>query len=360
MKILPRYIAKEIMLPFAFSLLTLNFIFMAGYLVRVANLIIGRGIPLADTLYVLILAMPEMISYTVPMSILTAVMIVFGSLSQGNEIRAIKASGIHPVHVITPALLIGLVLSFFMFVFNDQITTNAAFELRRTTKKMLLKHPEAAIEAGRFVQLSDTIKFRAKELHGKKMKDIVAFEVEAEDKPIRMISAERGEVVSNQDHSEMQIRLYDGSVSDSENSSVQSIQFQTYEFPTLGQEDVRKLQKKKRELSLAELVMFSSQPDLSKEDLRQVWTAFHERIAFAFGSFIFVFIGVPIAILVQRGEIVLSFGITMIAACIYYILFAGARTLSMSEVVPPYVAFWIPNFILLSLGAYLYRKSVIS
>src|SRR3989338_6497313 len=97
MKILQRYVLQELWLPFLLSFLTLSFIFMAGYLVKAANLIIGRGIPLWDTLYVLFLAVPEMVSYTAPTSILTAVMIVFGNLSQNNEIRAMKASGINPL-----------------------------------------------------------------------------------------------------------------------------------------------------------------------------------------------------------------------------------------------------------------------
>ena len=92
MKILQRYVLKEIWLPFALSFFTLNFIFMAGYLVKAANLIISRGIPLGDTLYLLMLALPEMIRYTAPTSILTAVVVVFGKCSQHNEFSATQAS----------------------------------------------------------------------------------------------------------------------------------------------------------------------------------------------------------------------------------------------------------------------------
>src|SRR3989338_45864 len=154
MKILQRYVFREIWFPFLLCFFTLSFIFIGGYLVRAANFIIGRGVPLWDTLYVLLLAMPDMISYTVPTSILTAVLIVFGNFSQTNEIRAVKASGIHPIHVMVPALLIGVALSFAMFLFNDQVTANASFQLRRTTKSMMLKNPTAMIEPGRFVKFN--------------------------------------------------------------------------------------------------------------------------------------------------------------------------------------------------------------
>lgn len=358
MKILQRYIFQETWLPFTLSVVTLSFIFLAGYLVRAADFIIGRGIPLLDTCYVLVLALPEMISYTVPMSLLTAVIIIFGNLSQNNEIRAMKASGINPFFIMTPAFLAGIVISMVMFVFNDQVATYSSFTFRKVTKQMLLKHPAAMIEPGRFVKLSDNLVFLTKEMDGSKMRGIVAYETEGKDKPVRTVMADSGEIISHKDNARLEIKLYDGSVSDAENSSVQAIQFKTYEFPTLASDDIRLMKKKMREYTLAELLVRARDPELSKKDRREVWSAFHHRIAFALGCFIFVFVGIPIAVLVHRGEIVLSFGISMAAASLYYILFVGAKTLSVQGVLPAPVAYWLPNILLIVLGNHLLKKAI--
>ena len=358
MKILQRYVLKELWVPFALCLVTLNFIFLGGYLVKAANFIVGRGVPFSETLYVILLALPEMVSYTVPTSLLTAVLIVFGNLSQGNEIRAVKASGIHPLTIMTPIFLVGLAATVFMFVFNDQVATNSSFQLRLISKQLLLRHPTAVIEPGRFVRLSDNLIFLTKKVSGHRMEDIVAYETEGDEKPIRTIIAQSGEIVQAKDMKEVKIRLYDGSVSDSEDSKVQSIQFKTYEFPTLGQDDVRNIQKKMRESTLAELLVRAPQVKDNKKDRREVWTAFHQRIAFAFGSLIFVFIGVPVAILVHRGEIILSFAIAMGAASLYYILFVGAKALSINGALPAVICFWIPNALLFGLGLRLLKQSL--
>lgn len=357
MKILQRYILKELWLPFVLSFATLNFIFMAGYLARAANFIIGRGIPFFDTLYVLVLALPEMVSYTAPTSLLTAVLIVFGNLSQNNEIRAMKASGVQPLHVMIPAFLAGVILSFAMFIFNDQVATNSSFEFRKVTKKMLIKHPNALIEPGRFVKLDDSVIFLAKEVDGMRMRDIVAYE-NSDMNTVRTIIADSGEILSKEGNTKLEIKLYNGSISDAQNSSVQAIQFKEYEFPTLGQDDIRNLKKKMREKSLADLLLDRKNQN-SKEDKRQLWASFHNRIAFAFGAFIFVYIGIPIAILVHRGEIIFSFGIAMACAGLYYILFVGAKSIALEGVLPPVVAFWIPNFLLVGLGTVLLKRSVV-
>ncbi|MCM8775096.1 MAG: LptF/LptG family permease, partial [Candidatus Omnitrophica bacterium] len=353
---------KELLMPFLLCWLTLNFIFMAGYLVKAANLIIGRGVPLLETLYVLFLALPEMISYTVPISILTAILIVYGNFSQNNEIRAVKASGIHPFFVIVPALLVGLALSFVMFIFNDQITSNAGFLLRRITKQLVVKHPQALIEPGRSKTLNENITFFTRELNGNFMKDIVIYENEGSETPVRTIVAESGEIIPVQGGQDAKVRLYNGSVSDAEDKGVQAVHFKTFWFALLGRSEFKNLRKKMRDFTLAELLVKyeTESAVLSEEDKRELWAAFHNRIAFAFGSFIFVFIGIPIAILVRRGEIALSFAISMAMACLYYILFVGAKTLSIRGFMPPFFAFWLPNIMLIAVGVYLMRRSILS
>src|SRR3989338_3045696 len=178
MKILQKYVLRQLILPFALSLAVLNFIFMAGYLVKAADFIIGRGIPLLDTFYILSLALPGMIGFTVPTSLLMAILIVFGTLSQNNELRAMKASGIHLLNILLPAFVFGLILSLGMFVFNDQVASNAGFQLRKELKRMVIRFPKALLEPGRFVKISDSIIFMAKSFKEDRLQDIIAYEVE--------------------------------------------------------------------------------------------------------------------------------------------------------------------------------------
>lgn len=359
MKILQRYIARELVLPFAICTFVLNFIFMAGYLVRAADFIIGRHVPLWDTLYLMMLALPEMMGYTIPTSLLMAVMLVFGHLSQYNELRAMKASGVHLFHVIAPALVVGLAVSFAMLVFNDQVFGEADFALRKETKKLLIKYPKALIEPGRFVTLNDQIVFMAKSLKGDEMRDIIAYEVESSQKPVRTILAERGEIKTSKDGTEMKVRLFDGSISDAENEGVNTMQFQTYEFPPVDAQDIRNMRKKQRDLTLAEILVMLDREKLPSEEVVGLKTAFHNKIAFAFGSFIFVLLGVPIAVLVRRGEIVISFAISMAGVSLYYVLFAAAKAVALHGLLAPPLALWLPNILLISAGAYLLRRAVL-
>ena len=157
----------------------------------------------------------------------------------------------------------------------------------------------------------------------------------------------------------LEVHLYDGSVSESVDKGIQTVQFKTYKFPTLAEGNIQNMGKKKKDMTLAEMLVDVSEKT-DRKDRREIWTVFHQRIAFAFASLVFVFIGIPIASVVKRGEVVISFGISMAAASIYYVFFAIAQTLATRGGLPPYISLWIPNVILLGIGTYLLRKAILS
>lgn len=359
MKILQRYVLKELLLPCALCFAVLTFIFMAGYLVKAADMIIGRGVPFTQTLYVILLIIPSIISYTAPMSLLTGVLIVFGSFSQHNEFRAMNASGVHPLKFMLPPLILGFALSIFMFIFNDQIGPPARFEFRKATKKMIMKNPMALIEPGRFVKLSNNILFLTKKVQGSEMREIVAHEGVDTENPVRTIVAESGKIFLNKENNQLEVHLFNGSVSESQDKGIQSVQFKTYKFPALNENDIQAMGKKKKDMTLAELLVDVSERTGKKEQ-RELWTVFHQRIAFSFASLVFVFIGIPIATIVKRGEVIISFGISMASASFYYILFAIAQAISARGGLPPIISLWLPNLLLIGAGIYLLRKAILA
>jgi len=359
MKIIQKYILKELFVPCILCVVILNFIFLAGYLVKAADLIIGRGIPLTETLGILLLAMPPMVSYTVPLSLLTGTLIVFGSFSQYNELRAMKAAGVHPFRFMLPAMVIGLLTTMVMFVFNDHVTTGARHELRKSMKKIAVRHPMALIEPGRFAQLTDNIIFFAKEVKDGELRDVVAHEGIDSENPIRTVIAERGNIISDQKAGTIEIHLYDGSISENEKGALHSVQFKTFKFPTFGSENLTQVDRKKKEFPLAELFLHAMQKDIRPKDRLEYWITIHERIAFSLGAFLFVFVGIPIAVIVRRGEAVVSFAIAMIFAFLFYILFAIAHALAAKGVLPPYIAMWLPNLLLVIIGLFAVRKAIL-
>jgi lipopolysaccharide export LptBFGC system permease protein LptF len=114
-----RMILVELLKIFFMALVALTGIILLAGVISEA---MKNGFGPAQILACIPLLLPSLLPYTVPTTTLFATCIVYGRLSADNEILALKAAGVHIIHVVWPALLIGLVTSAVtMFCYIDII-----------------------------------------------------------------------------------------------------------------------------------------------------------------------------------------------------------------------------------------------
>ena len=74
-----------------------------------------QGLGPAQVLAAIPLIMPSMLPFIVPPTTLFATCVVYGRLAHDNEITAIRSAGINIMHVIWPALFLGMAMSLTTF-----------------------------------------------------------------------------------------------------------------------------------------------------------------------------------------------------------------------------------------------------
>ncbi|MBI4550451.1 MAG: LptF/LptG family permease [Candidatus Omnitrophica bacterium] len=363
MRILPRYVLRELAIPFGFSLLLFSFIFIVGNLVKMADLLVNKGVDIMDILKILLLLMPKLLGFILPTSILTAILLTFGSLAQHNEIVAMKSSGINLWKIMAPVIALGFFVSLIALILNDQVQSNASFAYRQAVKEILIKRPVAYLEAGRLIKEFRDYIILVQKVNGNQLEGVTIYQPQG-GKPTRTIVAERGEIISSANDKTLILKLYNGS-SDEPNPEDPSVfyklDFKSFELPpiNLGR-DARPANKKIKDMTLDEiLVQMRLNQGKSTEDKDQLNTLrseFHKKIAFSFASFVFTLIGLPLAILAHRGEAVVSFCLAMGMVAIYYILFVWASTLGSHGVVPAFAALWFPNVVLMGGSLFLFKR----
>ena len=367
MKILRRYILAELVRPFLLSLLFFTFVFLVGNLVKLVDLLINKGVSIFDILKILLFLIPGLLSFILPTSALAAVILVFGTLSQNNEITAMKASGISPFSVILPVLLTTFLMSLGLLFLSDQVESEAQFAYRREVKELFLKRPMAYLEAGKFIKDFQDYIILTQRVEGNKLHEITIYQPQENGKATRTIMAEWGEIISSKDSKTLTLKLYNGT-SDEPNPDDPSVfyklNFKTFELPPiyLGKGDPKnKVEKKVREMRLDELIYHLRQDADLKNDSsqrRKFVAAFHKKIAFAFAPFVFSLIGMPLAILSRRGEPTISFTLAMAIVAIYYVLFVWGEAMTVEGHFSPFLAMWLPNFFMVASGVFLMKRVI--
>ncbi|MFN3477092.1 MAG: LptF/LptG family permease, partial [Candidatus Methylomirabilales bacterium] len=81
----------------------------------------------------------------------------------------------------------------------------------------------------------------------------------------------------------------------------------------------------------------------------------YRKFAIPFACLVFVLLGTPIGIKIKRGGRGASFALSLAFALLYYLLIVAGEALGNRGQLHPALAMWTPNFLLGTVGAFLFR-----
>lgn len=364
MKILRNYFLKEFFGPLFLALGVLTFVMILGNLIKIADLVINKGVDIYSVFKLLIFMIPYLLTYTLPIAALTAILLSMGRFSSDNEIVAIRACGINIFGLLCPLLTVGIILSLLLVVFNDKVIPYAHFGTRKTLMEVGVKNPTAALEPGVFIDSFEKYILFIYRIDENKLYNIRIYEPQG-NKPTRTIVAKRGEFIAIPEKNIVKLKLIDGTTDEPDPSNPTNfykLNFKTY-FITLNLTQAQKtknLDKKPKDMTLQELNTEIKKLTAEGIDPTPLITEKHVKVSLAFSCFVFILLGASLAIITRRREKSINFGISVLIAGFYYLLFIAAEALSLQGSLNPAIAMWLPNLILGSIGALSVYKLCVS
>ena len=361
MKILRDYLINEFSGPLLLALAVLTFVMILGNLVKIAELVINKGVDIFSVTKLFIFMTPYLLTYTLPISALVASLLSLGRLSSDNEIVAIRASGISTFKLLLPILTIGLILSLLLVIFNDRIIPYAHFATRKTLLEVGIKNPTAALEPGVFINSFDKYILFIHSIEKNKLNNVRVYEPQGDNKPARIIVAKKGEFIANPEKNMIKLKLMDGTADepDPNNPNVfYKLNFKNY-FLSLNLNQIRdneNIDKKPKDMTIEELR--KKIIALRKQGINAIplLTEIHKKISLAFACFVFILLGSSLAVITRRREKSINFGIAFVVVGVYYLLLLGSEALSLQGYVDPGIALWLPNILIGLTGLFLTYK----
>lgn len=353
MRILRRYVLKELAGPFFFSFAIFTFAMLTGNLIKLADLVINKGVDLISICKLFFYMLPWLFTFTVPMAVLSAALLTFGRLSADNEITAMKASGISLYKLVLPLVIVGLIISLISYELNDWILPRLRHESRKLIAQIGVKNPTAYLEAGTFIKAFKNYIVFIYGIEKNKLTNIRIYQPQ-ESRPTRTIIAAKGEIAYIPEKDAIRLKLINGT-SDEPNpkdpNNFYKLNFKTYTM-TLDLKEGRDLniEKKKSDMSIAELKQ--DMKKLKAEGINPIPLSIeiHKKISYSFSSLIFILIGIPLGLMARRGEKTIGFGLSLLVIVIYYLLLLGGEALTIKGVLFPALGIWLPNIIFGAIG----------
>lgn len=361
MKILRNYLLKEFLVLFMFSLLVFTFSLVTGNIIKLAQLVINKGVDISLVGRLFIYLIPFLFSYTIPMSTLAATLILFGRLSSDNEITAMRASGIHIIKLSLPFLVLGFVFSLFLVFLNDMVIPRMHFESRKLIKEIGIKNPAAYLEPGIFIKSFKDYLIFIQEIDRNKLEGVRIYQPQ-ENKPTRTIIAQRGELISLANQNAVKLKLINGT-SDEPNPSnptnFYKLNFKTYYLTLSVDESIAssgRMEKKPKEMNFKEIKSEIKKLGGYHSDIPALITEFHRKISISFASLVFILMGIPLGIFTRRGEKTVQFVIALLVIVVYYVFMAFGIALSLKGIGNPLCWMYAPNVIFIFVGIGLFKR----
>jgi len=201
MKILNKYILKNFLTPFLATFLIILFVLIMQALWLQFDKIAGKGIDIVIIFKFLGYIALMMVPTALPIAILLSSIMALGNLAENYEFAAIKSAGISLQRLIRPLVALMILLSGLNFLFLNYIFPYASLKSKNLIYNMKMKEPGLALVAGTFNTEIPGYSIKFKEKYGPDnnfLKDVLIYEIKSNSVNNKVITAEKGEIVSEE------------------------------------------------------------------------------------------------------------------------------------------------------------------
>ncbi|MDD3089404.1 MAG: LptF/LptG family permease, partial [Candidatus Omnitrophica bacterium] len=323
--------------------------------------VVNKGVEVIQVVKIFLLFLPYVLIFTIPISVLAAVLLGFGRLSGDNEITALRTSGVSVLTLVVPVVICGFMISLASVPLNDRLLPEAEYNARKLVKTVGIKHPSAMLEPGVFIKGFKNYIVFIHAINGNKLEDVRIYEPQEGDKPTRSIVAARGEIISLPESDSVRLKLENGTadeITPEKPDEFYKLSFKEY-FMTLdldGGMDADSIQKKPREKSIRELSVDIDSMGKSGVNVTPLRVELHKKLALAFSNLVFILVGIPLAISTHRREKVIGFGMAMTLFLVYWGIMLSGIALSIQGIMPAWAGVWSANIILSCMGMTLFFR----
>lgn len=358
-RILSLYIIREISSLFLLGIVIFTLVLLMGRLITLTDLVVSRGVPLADVSRMILYLIPSFLVVTIPMAFLLAVLMAFGRLSGDNEIVVLKACGISLTQMLPPVIVCALV-AVMLALGASTIGVpwgNSAF--KELSFQVLTRNITATIREKIFwddipgiVMYTDQYDEQSRTLKG-----VVINDGRNADRPMT-IFARDGVVTSVAGSRSLLLTLHDGSIHMvGKGGLYRLVNFGEY-CMTVGEKgNGAEISRNEPDMWISELQRRIDDPATSAGNRLKTQAEYHSRFTFPFASLVFAILAVPLGIQNRRSGKSGGFTVSIFIIFSYYVLMSVMRTFAEKGAIPPVVALWIPDVIFFCLGCFFLRMA---
>lgn len=352
MRILDRYVIREILPPFLIALLVFTFILIIPFIIELAEQMIAKGVPWTTLLQLMATLVPGVAALTIPMALLIGILVAMGRLSADREVVVLMACGVSPYRLLQPVLFLGVICWGVASWVMLEAMPNANQTFREISNKIVMDRAEGEVRPRIFFEDFPNLVLYVNEvpMGGTGWNDVLA--ADSRDPAQQVIYlATHGRMVIDRTARTIQMVLEDGTRHRTDLNNPTNYEVARFKSTilTLDPESVFPRQgpaRGDRELPIEELTARAEAMRAQGLSPHNQVMEIHKKFSIPVACFVFALLGLALGASSRKDGKLAAFvlGIGVIFA--YYVVMYGGEALAKGHWMPAWLAMWLPNFLL--------------
>ena len=344
MRILTRYILKEIFSHSLLGLLVFTFVVYVRPLGQLLELAVRHDLSPSAMLVLFFLPLPRILVLTIPMSVLVGVLIGLSRMAADGEVIAVRASGIGLAQYVRPVItfaMLGWAVTAWMSL---QMAPNAARQLNQMEVSLKTNQARYEIRPRIFIEQFPNLLLYLQDVTGASSRWHGVFLADTTQRDsMKLTLAESGMVVNETQSSRLTLHLHEGTTHEidpqhPEQYSISSFQQTAIPIP-LDRGTVTGTRRLPYTLSLLDLVAATHNP----QERRAALVELHYRLALPVASLVLALVGIPLGLSTRKGGKAFGMLITILLVFVYYMIMAFGLSFSQQGRLNPALGLWLAN-----------------
>jgi lipopolysaccharide export system permease protein len=343
MRILDRYIVREIFRHALLGLLVFTFVFFVPQLVRLMELAVrhtGNG---EQVLQLFFSILPAVLTFTVPMAVLIGVLLGLGRMSGDSEIIAMTALGISRRRMLIPVAVLALTGALVTLAMTVWLGPRALRSFRAIEAQLISSQISFQVQPRvfderfpRLVLYVNDVSASGTQWHG------VFLAETGGESGSRVTLAENAIVIAEPSQGKLELHLQSGSTHEFSREDADRYSVTDFGRSDWPMEFSALVSNKPRALSVAERDTRDLMADHGPS-WRESRVELHRRLAFPAACFAFALVAVPLGSQPRRGGRAAGSLIAVVLISLYYLLFVMGAGIAREGLVSPGTGMWIAN-----------------
>jgi len=355
MRLLDRYVIREIIPPFVIALVVFTFVLIIPFILDQAEQLIAKGVPWLTILRLMTTLLPATLGLTIPMALLIGVLVAFGRLSGDREVMVLMACGISPYRLLRPVSVFAVVAAAATAWVMVEAIPDANQTFREITMGIVADRAEGQVRPREFFEdFPDTVLYVREIPAAGGWQDVIAADTKNAAQPIIYV-ARRGRMVVSREAQTIQMVLDDGarhSTSREDPAVYEMVRFERM-ILALDPQSVfprTALARGEREMTIAELGGRIAELRAENLPFHNPVMEIHKKFSIPVACFVFAVLGVALGVSHRRDGKLASFVLGIAVIFTYYVIMFTSGSMTKGALVSASLAMWIPNILLGAAG----------